>query len=218
MTASTSLSPDVAVKRMILLVDDDVLILGLLGKVLQLAGYEVRFATSGEMALAMLAESGREPDLALLDVAMPGMSGLELAQRLHADGTVPFMFLTADNDQATVRQATDGGAIGYLVKPFDTARIVPSIQAGLARADDLRQLRGSEERLSLALQQRREIGMAVGVLMERYKIEREQAFRVLRDHARSQQRKMNDVAAELLSAAESLNGFSARVGAPAARK
>lgn len=150
------------------------------------------------MARAMLAESGREPDLALLDVAMPGMSGLELAQHLHADSTVPFMFLTADNDQATVGQATDGGAIGYLVKPFDTARIVPSIEAGLARADDLRQLRGSEERLSLALQQGREIGMAVGVLMERYKIEREQAFRVLRDQARSQQRKMNDVAAELL--------------------
>ncbi|NHZ32294.1 ANTAR domain-containing response regulator [Massilia rubra] len=199
-------------KRLILLVDDDVLILGLLGKFLQLAGYDVRIATSGAMALAMLAESGRVPDLALLDVAMPGMSGLELAERLHADGDIPVMFLSGTDDQATVRQAIDGGAVGYLVKPVDTARIAPSVQAALARADELRQLRGSESRLTQALGQGREVGMAVGILMERNKTDRETAFRTLREHARSHQRKLNDVAAEILQATETLNLFGARAG------
>lgn len=195
-------------QRQILLVDDDVLILGLLGKFLQLAGYEVRIATSGAMALGMLAESGRVPDLALLDVAMPGMSGLELAERLHADSDLPVMFLSANDDQATVRRAIDGGAVGYLVKPIDTARIAPSVQAALARADELRQLRGSEERLTVALQQGREVGMAVGVLMERHRTDRDRAFQMLREHARSQQRKLNDVAAEMLAAAETLNAVA----------
>src|SRR4051812_35253640 len=124
-------TPAATARRLIMLVDDDVLILGLLSKFLQLAGFDVRIATSGEMALDMLAESGREPDLALLDVAMPGMTGLELAARLHADSGVPFMFLSADDKQDTVREATDAGAVGYLVKPIDTARIAPTIHAAL---------------------------------------------------------------------------------------
>jgi response regulator NasT len=204
-------------RRMILLVDDDVLILGLLGKFLQLAGYEVRIATGGAMALEMLADSGRAPDLALLDVSMPGMSGLELAQSLQADFGVPFMFLSASDDQAIVRQAADCGAVGYLVKPFDTAHIAPAIQAALARADEIRTLRSNEERLTLALQQGREVGIAIGVLMERYKTDRETAYRVLRDYARSHQRKLNDVAADMLAAAESLNTFMVmgRFAAPA---
>lgn len=207
-------TPPVAVRRLILLVDDDVLILGLLSKFLQLAGFDVRIATSGEMALDMLAESEREPDLALLDVAMPGMSGLELAARLHAETGVPFMILSADDNQATVRQATDAGAVGYLVKPIDTARIAPTIHAALARADEIRALRDNESRLTLALQHGRETGMAVGMLMERHKTDRETAFRALRDYARSRQRKLNDVAVELLAAAESINVIMGRGSEP----
>lgn len=211
---SKPITPPVAVRRLILLVDDDVLILGLLSKFLQLAGFDVRIATSGEMALDMLAESEREPDLALLDVAMPGMSGLELAARLHAETGVPFMILSADDNQATVRQATDAGAVGYLVKPIDTARIAPTIHAALARADEIRALRDNESRLTLALQHGRETGMAVGMLMERHKTDRETAFRALRDYARSRQRKLNDVAVELLAAAESINVIMGRGSEP----
>ena len=210
---NTIAAPAAPCKRQILLVDDDVLILGLLARFLQQAGYEVRIATSASMALSMLADSPREPDLALLDVSMPGMSGLELAARLAADTDIPVMFLSANDDQATVRQAIDGGAVGYLVKPIDSAHIAPSIQAALARADEIRRLRGSESRLTTALQQGRDVGMAVGVLMERFKTDRDTAFRVLRDDARSQQRKLNDVASDLLGAAEALNRLGLRIGA-----
>src|ERR1700741_5001659 len=112
-------------KSLILLVDDDILILGLMSKFLQLAGYDARMASSGQMALDMILESGREPDLALLDINMPGMSGLELAKRLQAETTVPVMFLSASDDDEIVRQAAQAGAVGYLVKPIDTARIAP---------------------------------------------------------------------------------------------
>lgn len=81
-----------AVKRLILVVDDDQLLLEFLGEVLRHAGHEVVLASSAEEALRRVAV--REPDLALLDIHMPGMSGLDLAKRLHAETTVPFMFLS----------------------------------------------------------------------------------------------------------------------------
>jgi CheY-like chemotaxis protein len=202
-------------KRLILLVDDDMLILGLLSAFLQRAGHDTRMATSGQMALDMLADSGREPDLALLDISMPGMSGLDLARRLQADTTIPVMFLSASEDTEVVRQAAGYGAVGYLVKPIDMAQITPSIEAALARADEIRHLRQNEVKLTHALQQGRETGMAVGLLMERYRTDRDTAFGVLRDHARSHRRKLNDVAQEMLAAAEALNAFGERFADPA---
>ncbi len=204
------------IRRIVLVVDDDILMLGLLGKHLQLGGFEVRIATSGAMALAMVNDGGREPDLALLDVQMPGMDGITLAQHLQSEFAIPSMFLSGSDDAGVVAQATDGGAVGYLVKPVDIANIVPSVRAAMARADEIRQLRDSESRLTLALKAGRETGMAVGVLMERYHTDRESAFRALRDYARSHQRKLNDIAVEVLDASESLNLFGASLGHGAA--
>ncbi|MET0858472.1 MAG: response regulator [Telluria sp.] len=204
-------------RRLILLVDDDVLLLGLISKFLHDAGYDVRIASSAPMALDLLADGVREPDLAIFDVNMPGMSGLDLARHVRANTDIAFMFLSANEDAESVRQAAAHGAVGYLVKPVNLAQLAPAIAAGLARGDEIRALRDAEGRLTQALQNGRETGMAVGILMERYRIDRETAFRALRGHARSQQRKLNDVAGDLLSAAESLNALSERLG-PAVRK
>ena len=210
MNIPTHPEPGMDGKRLILLVDDDMLILGLISQFLQKAGYDTRMATSGQMALDMIAESGREPDLALIDIQMPGMSGLELARRLQADTSIPVMFISASEDEQIVKQAADYGAVGYLVKPIETSRISPSVKAALARADEIRQLRETESKLTHALQSGRETGMAVGLLMERYKTDRETSFEILRNYARSHRRKLNDVAKELLSAAETLNAFSSQ--------
>lgn len=204
--------------RLILLVDDDLLILGLVSTQLQAAGYDVWMASSAPMAVGLLADGGREPDLAILDIGMPGMSGLELSQHMRTNTAIPFMFLSANEDAASIRQATANGAVGYLVKPLDLAQLVPAVQAGLARGDEIRGLRDSETRLTQALQSGRETGMAVGVMMERYKIDRESAFRMLRDHARSHQRKLNDVAGEVLAAAEALNSIGKRGAEGTGRK
>ena len=107
------------------------------------------------------------------------------------------------------------GAVGYLVKPIELNQLLPTVIAGLARGDEIRGLRDNEERLGQALQNGRETGMAVGVLMERYRCDRETAFRALRDQARSSQRKLNDVARELLDSAELLNTFNRRLSEPA---
>jgi response regulator NasT len=81
------------------------------------------------------------------------------------------------------------------------------VEAALARADDIRRLRRSEINLTAALAAGRETSMAVGLLMARYQTDRDTAFEVLRDHARSHRRKINEVANELLKAEETLNAF-----------
>ena len=194
-------------KRRILLVDDDDLIVALLTQVLQHAGYDTVSALSAEAALAIVAALDVEPDLALLDVHMPGMSGLDAADYLRRNTTIPFMFLSSSSDSEEVRLAAEYGAVGYMVKPVDAAKILPAVHAGLARADDIKRLKRTEINLNLALSAGRETSMAVGLLMERHKTDRDTAFEVLRDYARSQRRKINDVAQELLNAAETLNRF-----------
>ena len=190
-------------QRHILVVDDDRLVLAALSEGLRAAGYRVTSAASGEVALGV---AGREaPDLALLDVRMPGMSGIELGRKLREQGGIPFLFLSAYGDQEIVKQATDEGALGYLVKPLDIQQIVPSIEAALARAMEIRQLRDKEAQLSVALAGSREISMVVGLLMQRDRIDRAQAFELLRSSARSKRRPIAELAGELLKAAENLN-------------
>ena len=202
-----------ASKRRILIVDDDPLLLTFLTEVISHAGYQTVTASSAEEALQVVAAG--EPDLALLDITMPGMSGLELAARLKADTGVPFMFLSAVDDSESARQAAAHGAVGYLVKPVDAARLMPAFEAGLARADDIRQLRRTEVNLNAALAAGRETSLAVGLLMGKFQTDRNTAFEVLRDHARSSRRKINEVADQLLAAEETLNslhaGFASRL-------
>jgi CheY-like chemotaxis protein len=194
-------------KRRILIVDDDQLLLQFISEVLAHAGYETVTAASGEEALRQVAE--REPDLALLDITMPGMTGLELARRLSADTSVPFMFLSAVGDAESAREAAVHGAVGYLMKPVDAARLLPAFEAALARADDIRQLRRTEVNLSAALAAGRETSLAVGLLMGKFQTDRNTAFEVMRDHARSSRRKINEVADQLLAAEETLNALHA---------
>jgi response regulator NasT len=186
----------------ILVVDDDRLVLAALCEGLRLAGYRVTGSASPHDALAMAARD--VPDLALLDVRMPGMDGVELGKRLREQGGIPFLYLSAYGDRQNVREAVEGGALGYLVKPLDIQQIVPSIEAALTRARDLARLRQSEEQLTTALAGNREVSMAIGLLMMRDRMNREQAFETLRSNARAQRRPVVDVAKELLSSAENL--------------
>jgi response regulator NasT len=189
--------------RKVLLVDDDRLVLATLGKGLEQSGYAVQACASVEEAKRVIALDA--PDIAVLDVRMPGISGLDLASELSKEQHIPFIFLTAYSETDVVMKAAENGALGYLVKPVDIPQLVPAIEAGLARAADLRKLRNTEQQLQTALNENREVSMAVGLLMERGRLNRQQAFEALRTTARTQRRKIGEVAEEILAAAELLN-------------
>ncbi len=193
-------------QRHILVVDDDRLVLAALCEGLRSAGYRVTGTASPHDALSI---AGRDaPDLALLDVRMPGMDGVELGKRLREQHGIPFLYLSAYGDRDLVKQAAAEGALGYLVKPLDIQQIVPSIEAALARGSDIRKLRESEAQLNTALTGTREISMAVGVLMMRDRLNRKQAFDLLRSYARSHRRIVAELAGELLTSAENLNAVN----------
>ena len=187
----------------VLLVDDDRPILMALADSMRRAGYVVSEAQAGEAALELAKAS--HFDIALLDVRMPGMSGLELARALCQHTDLPFLFMSAHSEIDVVKDAAEYGALGYLLKPLTIAQIVPAIEAALARADDLRKLRENEAHLNVALASGREINIAIGIVMERSRVDRQGAFDILRIHARSQRRKMSDVAEEFVKAAEVIN-------------
>jgi two-component system, response regulator PdtaR len=193
---------DAKTSRHVLVVDDDRLVLAALSEGLRAAGYRVTGAASGDDALG-IAERDL-PDLALLDVRMPGMTGIELCRKLRERWATPFLFLSAYGDREIVQQATEEGALGYLVKPLDIQQIVPAIEAAIARASEIRELRQSGEQLTTALTGSREISMAVGLLMMRDRLNRDQAFNLLRGNARAQRRPIAEVAKDLLNSAESL--------------
>jgi two-component system, response regulator PdtaR len=184
----------------IMIVDDDRLVLAALSRGLKDAGYRVSAAANGEDAYAITMRD--PPDLALLDMRMPGMNGIELGRRLRE--RVPFLYLSAYGDEDTVRDGVAQGALGYLVKPLDIAQILPTVQAALARAAEIRALHEKETQLMTALATNRETAMAVGLLMERKRLDREQAFELLRARARSARRSVQELARDLLSGKISL--------------
>lgn len=190
--------------RSLLLVDDDRLVLATLAGGLADAGYRVRTAECVDDAEIALA-SGARPDLIILDVRMPGRSGLELAKRLRSLDHIPFMLLTAYSDQEIIEQAAECGALGYLVKPVDITQLVPAIEAAMSRAAELQGLRETRQQLQMALDAEREINIAVGITMMHYRLGRSAAFELLRKTARSQRRKLGEIAMEIVKAGEMLN-------------
>jgi response regulator NasT len=119
----------------ILVVDDDRLVLATTVQGLLDAGYEVFDADNGDDALLLARE--HRPQLALLDIRMAGMSGFDVAAALRdAKYRVPFIFLSAFADEATQRQVQALGAVDYLVKPLEAARIVERVDAAFARLGD----------------------------------------------------------------------------------
>ena len=189
--------------KTVMIVDDDPLILTTMRDGLQRAGYDVWSAGSAEEALELTRDA--MPDAALIDMRMPGMSGLELVETLLDRAPVAVVFLSAYDDLELVREAATQGAYGYLVKPALIRHIVPAIEAAMVRARDVAQIEDEQERLRGALEGQQEISVAVGIMMERHRMSRNAAFNYLRSEARSQRRKLRDVANEYIAAEERLN-------------
>jgi response regulator NasT len=199
----------------LLVVDDDRLVLSSIAEGLEQAGYAVLKADSGTEAVRIAAE--QSPDLVVMDVRMPGMSGVEAARIIREQAGIAVLFLSAYDDEAMVKGAVAEGGLGYLVKPVKPNQLAASIEAALARAADIKGLRSAEANLNAALKSDRNVGVAMGLVMERYRVTRVAAFEALRSRARSQRRKLGEVAAEIVDSAEALNALDIRQSGEAAQ-
>jgi response regulator NasT len=163
----------------ILLAEDETIIRLDLRALLERAGYEiVAEARDGEEAVA-LARS-EQPDLAVMDVKMPRLDGIEAARRILEERPIPIVMLTAFGQRELVDRAAEAGVYGYLVKPFREQDVVPAIETARARHDELMAARAEADSLSEALVARKAIERAKGLLMERDKLSEADAFARLR--------------------------------------
>lgn len=188
--------------RSILLVDDDRLIIANMTDELVMAGYQVSSAGSVDKAEAWL-KINKKPDLVVLDVHMPVRSGLELAKCLKEQYQIPFILLTAYSEEAIVAQANELGAMGYLVKPADSHRLIPAIETALSRADYIQNMADTNLQLQSVLDVNREINIAIGITMNQFSRNRNDAFELLRSAARNQNRKLASVVNEVIDFCES---------------
>lgn len=115
-------------KATILLVEDEPDMRIILARVLEINGYEVKLATTGQEALEKACEN---PDLILLDIMLPDISGYELCQRLKQDTSkmdIPILFLSARTQQRDIDRGFEVKANGYITKPFDPFQLVERLK------------------------------------------------------------------------------------------
>ncbi|MGB0468285.1 MAG: ANTAR domain-containing response regulator [Pontibacterium sp.] len=189
-------------KAKLLLVSDDALVSQAFGRGLEEAGYEVLLASRDEESLRMICAEPL-PDLAILDMYMPGSSGIETVRHLSEKGLAS-LFLAA-YDGGCVAQVAEAGALAYLVKPADAEQVIAAIEVAMRRAKDIRALREAENRLNNALDTGNLVNIVVGVLMERHRLSRQDAFELIRQKARSERRKVKDIARDVLDNWDILN-------------
>jgi two-component system, response regulator PdtaR len=144
------------------------------------------------------------PGVAVLDYDMPDVSGLELVRALQP-AAFPIIILSAYRDEQIVRAAAALGVMAYLIKPVDPLHLVPTLHTALQRFAELAALRGESVQLNTALKAARATSIVVGLLMGRLHLTEKEAYDRLRAYCRSNNRKITDVAAEILGTAERLH-------------
>jgi response regulator NasT len=163
----------------VLIAEDETIIRLDLRELLERSGFEVcAEARDGEEAVA-LARS-ELPDVAIMDVKMPKLDGIEAARRILDERPIPIVMLTAYGQQELVSRAVEAGVFGYLVKPFREQDLLPAIETARARHDELAALREEAESLTEALAARKAIERAKGLLMEKEGLSEQDAFARLR--------------------------------------
>ena len=182
----------------VLIAEDETIIRLDLRDVLERAGHEVcAEARDGEEAVA-LAQS-EQPELAILDVKMPRLDGIEAARRILADRPIPIVMLTAYGQEELVARAVEAGVFGYLVKPFRETDLLPAIQTARARHAELEAMRDEAESLAEALATRKVVERAKGILMEREGLSENDAFIRLRRASQSSGRPLRVVAEAVIA-------------------
>jgi response regulator NasT len=185
----------------ILVAEDETIIRLDLRALLENAGFDIcGEARDGVEAVELAREL--EPDLAIMDVKMPRLDGIEAARRILEERPIPIVMVTAYGQDEIVSRAVEAGVFGYLVKPFREQDLLPAIQAARARHDELQALRAEAESLTEALAARKAIERAKGVLMAKEGLTEQEAFERLRRASQISGKPLKVVAEALIATFE----------------
>jgi AmiR/NasT family two-component response regulator len=185
----------------ILVAEDETIIRLDLRALLEQAGFDVCGEARDGVEAVELARELR-PDLAVMDVKMPRLDGIEAARRILEERPIPIVMVTAYGQDEIVSRAVEAGVFGYLVKPFREQDLLPAIQTARARHDELQALRAEAESLADALAARKAIERAKGVLMAKEGLTEQEAFERLRRASQVSGRPLKVVADALIATFE----------------
>ncbi len=188
----------------IIIAEDDTVIRMDLKEELQRQGYlVVGDVGDGQSAINLTREL--RPDLVVMDIRMPEMDGITAAETLTREKLAPVVLLTAFSDDELIERARNVGVIHYVTKPWRSSDLKPAIEIALSRFQEFRSMEAKVKDLEDHLATRKVVEKAKGVLMEKYKISEQEAFRRIQKASMNNRKSMKDVA-EAILLAEELHG------------
>ncbi len=183
--------------RRVVIAEDEALIRLDLKETLEEEGYEVVAETSrGDEVVGLVRE--HRPDLAILDIKMPGGDGLSAAADITAERLAAVLVLTAFSQRELVDRAREAGALAYLVKPFQRSDLVPAIELAIGRFEEMKALEEENKDLEERLETRKLVERAKGLLMDELDMREDQAFRWIQRRAMDDRKTMKAVAQQIL--------------------
>ena len=185
----------------VIIADDESLVRTDLREALTELGYlVVGEVGDGQSAVNMAREL--DPDVLVMDIKMPGMDGIEAAQVLTQEKVAPVVLLTAYSQKELIDRAKEAGVVGYLVKPFRETDLAPAIELAMARFAEFRTLEEEVDNLAEALETRKKVERAKGILMDQQGMTETEAFRKIQKMSMNTRKPMKDVAEVIILAHE----------------
>lgn len=181
----------------IVIADDESIIRMDLKEMLTSLGYlVVGEAGDGRSAVSLAREL--DPDLVIMDIKMPDMDGIEAAKVLTEERIAPVLLLTAFGQRDLIERAKEAGVVGYLVKPFRENDLTPAIEIALERFSEFAELEDEVEDLQEALETRKLVDRAKGILMDRDSLSEKEAFRKIQKMSMNTRKPMKDIAEAII--------------------
>lgn len=185
----------------IVIADDESIIRLDLKKVLEDAGHTVvAEAADGETALSLV--RNLKPDVAILDIKMPVMDGLDAAKKITEEAIAPVLLLTAYSEGDLIDRAKEAGVYGYLVKPFQETDLRPAIEVAVARFEQMKALNAQVTSLEDKLETRKIVERAKGILMDKFSMQEAEAFRRIQTQSMNTRKSMREIAEAIIIANE----------------
>jgi len=182
----------------VVIAEDEAIIRLDLRETLEEEGYEV-IAETGRGDEAVELVRSLRPDLAILDIKMPGMDGLDAAKAITSERICGVLMLTAFSQREVIEQARDAGALAYLLKPFQKSDLIPAIEVAIGRFRELQNLTGEVDALGEQLESRKLVDRAKGVLIDECGMREQDAFTFIQRTAMSERSRMREVAERIIA-------------------
>lgn len=184
----------------VVIAEDEAIIRLDLKEILEEEGYEVVGETGrGDEAVTLVRE--HKPDLVILDIRMPGMDGLSAAREISGEGEAAVLILTAFSQRNLIEEARDAGALAYLIKPFTKTELIPAIEVALGRFEEMRAIKRDNKSLADALETRRVVDRAKGILMDNFGHKENAAFNFIQKSAMQERKTMREIGQAIVDGA-----------------